>query len=56
MVTSPLLREWELLQSEVIPPLVDVGRSRRSPLVWSVGSVADAVAVATAYRHADPAR
>ena len=56
VVTSPLLREWELLQSEVIPPLVDVGRSRRSPLVWSVGSVADAVAVATAYRHADPAR
>ena len=56
MVTSPLLREWDLLQSEVIPPLVDVGKSDRSPLVWSVGSVADAVAVATAYRHADPDR
>jgi RNA polymerase sigma-B factor len=31
---------------------MDVDRDRRQPRVWAVGSVADAVAVVTAYRHA----
>jgi RNA polymerase sigma-B factor len=50
-VLSPLMREWNLLQEEVIPPLVEVERSRQ-PSVWSVGSAADAVAVAVAFNHA----
>jgi RNA polymerase sigma-B factor len=48
-VSSPLLREWDLLQEQVIPPLLDSGRK---PRIWSVGSVADAVAVVTAFQHA----
>lgn len=51
LVSSPLLREWKLLQEQVVPALLEVD-SGRSPEIWSVGSVADAVAVATAYRHA----
>jgi RNA polymerase sigma-B factor len=51
-VSSPLLREWDLLQERVVPHLLDVGGSDRRPQIWSVGSVADAVAVVTAYRHA----
>ena len=50
-VSSPLMREWNLLQEEVIPPLVEVEKSR-PPSVWSVGSAADAVAVAVAFNHA----
>lgn len=52
LVSSPLLREWDLLQQTVVPPLLDVDPQERQPAIWSVGSVADAVAVATAYRHA----
>jgi RNA polymerase sigma-B factor len=52
LVSSPLLREWDLLQEQVVPPLLEVARRERSPQMWSVGSVADAVAVVTAYRHA----
>jgi RNA polymerase sigma-B factor len=36
----------------VVPPLLEVARLDRHPQTWSVGSVADAVAVVTAYRHA----
>lgn len=52
LVSSPLLREWELLQRRVVPPLLEVDSQDRQPQMWSVGSVADAVAVVTAYRHA----
>ena len=52
LVSSPLLREWDLLQEQVVPPLLEVSSRERPPEMWSVGSVADAVAVATAYRHA----
>ena len=52
LVSSPLLREWDLLQEQVVPPLLEVARLDRHPQTWSVGSVADAVAVVTAYRHA----
>jgi RNA polymerase sigma-B factor len=52
LVSSPLLREWDLLQQHVVPQLVQVQEGARPPQMWSVGSVADAVAVVTAYRHA----
>ena len=52
LVSSPLLREWDLLQESVVPPLLGVDARERQPEMWSVGSVADAVAVAAAYRHA----
>lgn len=52
LVSSPLLREWDLLQKRAVPPLLEVDPGERQPAVWSVGSVADAVAVAAAYRHA----
>jgi hypothetical protein len=48
-----LLRDWELLQERIVPPLLAVpsGPAR----VWSIGSSADAVAVAVAFAHAqDP--
>lgn len=46
-----LLREWDLLQSRVIPPLLDVARAR-IPRVWTIGSPHDAIALALAYHHA----
>lgn len=50
--TAPaLLREWNLLQQQVIPPLVEA--EPRPATVWSVGCAQDAVAVAVAYSHAD---
>jgi RNA polymerase sigma-B factor len=55
LVSSPLLREWDLLQKHVVPKLDEARNRGRRPQVWSVGSVADAVAVVTAYRHAQPA-
>lgn len=51
-VSSPLLREWDLLQEHVVPVLLDADRRRHSAQMWSVDSVADAVAVAAAYQHA----
>lgn len=44
-----LIREWDLLQTEVIPPLLEVGDA---PRAWSIGSIDDAVAVAVAFEHA----
>ncbi|HET9077050.1 MAG TPA: sigma-70 family RNA polymerase sigma factor [Acidimicrobiales bacterium] len=51
-MSSPLLREWDLLQQQVIPLLLDAESQERHPRMWAVGSVADAVAVAAAYQHA----
>lgn len=51
-VSSPLLREWDLLQEHVVPVLLDADRRRHRAQMWSVDSVADAVAVAAAYQHA----
>ena len=50
--TLPLLRQWRLLEEEVVPPLKEAQDRRGRARVWSVGDVADAVAVAAAYRHA----
>jgi RNA polymerase sigma-B factor len=47
-----LLREWELLQSDVIPPLLE--DSTQPPTAWSIGSIDDAVALAVAFQHARP--
>jgi RNA polymerase sigma-B factor len=46
----PLLREWDWLQEQVIPPLLN--GTARHPKVWSIGSTADAVAVTVAFAHA----
>jgi RNA polymerase sigma-B factor len=46
-----LLREWETLQSEVVPPLLEIVDGRQAKC-WSIGSVEDAVAVGVAYEHA----
>lgn len=45
-----LLREWDWLQEEVIPPLLHAATDY--PKVWSIGSTADAVAVTVAFAHA----
>jgi len=44
-----LLRDWDFLQSDVIPPLLT--DPSRSPTAWSIGCVDDAVALAVAFRH-----
>lgn len=54
LVSSPLLREWGLLQEQIVPRLLEAEQERRPPTVWALGSVADAVAVAVAYQHARP--
>jgi RNA polymerase sigma-B factor len=46
-----LLREWDTLQSEVVPPLLEIVDGRQAKC-WSIGSVEDAVAVGVAYEHA----
>jgi RNA polymerase sigma-B factor len=46
-----LLREWELLQNEVVPLLLEIEQTR-SPRSWSIGSIEDAVAVGVAFQHA----
>jgi RNA polymerase sigma-B factor len=45
-----LLRDWELLQERVMPPLLETpcGTAR----IWSIGDPTDAVAVAVAFAHA----
>jgi len=50
-----LLREWDLLQDQVVPPLLDLDRGR-VPCAWSIGSLEDAVSIGVAYRHAMDAR
>ncbi len=52
---APLLRDWNWLQEQVIPPLLD-SRDPRSTRTWSIGSTADAVAVTVAFAHAAGAR
>ena len=46
-----LLREWDLLQEQVVPRLLDVRSGQ--PRIWALDSVADAVAVTAAYRFAN---
>ena len=46
-----LLREWELLQNQVVPPLLEIEQTR-SPRSWSIGCIEDAVAVGVAFQHA----
>ena len=48
---SSLIREWDLLQQWVMPPLLDVAPDR-APQVWTFGPAEDAVALALAYHHA----
>jgi RNA polymerase sigma-B factor len=48
MKQSALLRDWEWLQDQVIPPLVE-SRDRQSKQVWSIGSMEDAIAVTVAF-------
>lgn len=47
-----LLRDWELLQDEVVPGLLGVGPTGRPARCWSIGSIEDAVSIAVAYQHA----
>ena len=47
------MKEWDWLQEQVIPPLLDPGATAH-PRVWSIGSTADAVAVTVAFAHAAP--
>jgi RNA polymerase sigma-B factor len=46
-----LLRDWDLLQREVVPPLLNLERERH-PRAWSIGSLEDAVSIGVAYQHA----
>lgn len=50
MSSLALLREWDLLEQEVVPPLIELERTS-GPRVWSIGSAKDALAVAVAYRE-----
>jgi RNA polymerase sigma-B factor len=45
-----LLRDWDMLQDQIIPPLLGTGSRRAS--VWSIGEPADAVAVTVAFAEA----
>ena len=45
-----LLRDWGLLAERVVPALLAAGGRDRTARVWAVGEVADAVALAVAYR------
>jgi len=47
----PLMREWDLLQDRLVPPLLQV-QKRRPATVWSVGQAADAIAVTVAVDQA----
>jgi RNA polymerase sigma-B factor len=49
--SAPLLRDWDWLQEQVVPPLLR-SRGPRSARTWSIGSTADAVAVTVAFAHA----
>lgn len=48
--SAALLRDWELLQNQVVPALRD-GDDRNPPRSWSIGPVEDAVAVAVAFNQ-----
>ena len=49
--TIPLMQQWRLLQEDVVPPLLEAEARSGGARAWAVGEVADAVAVAAAYRH-----
>ena len=49
-----LLSDWDLLQSDVIPALIEGGDD--SSAAWSIGSIDDAVALGVAFQHAQPSR
>ena len=53
MTTDPFLlfHEWDLLSEHAIPPLRRAETAGHRPRVWAAGEVADAVAVAVAYRQ-----
>ena len=55
VAAAPLLRDWNWLQEQVIPPLLR-SRGPRPARTWSIGSTADAVAVTVAFAHAAGAR
>jgi RNA polymerase sigma-B factor len=55
VAAAPLLRDWNWLQEQVIPPLLK-SRGPRPARTWSIGSTADAVAVTVAFVHAAGAR
>jgi RNA polymerase sigma-B factor len=48
---TSLLRDWELLQRRVIPPLLET----HHPKAWTIGRAEDAAALALAYDHANSA-
>lgn len=49
MTNASLLRDWDLLQRSVVPPLLQKEKQVR---VWSPGGPADAAAIAIAFAHA----
>lgn len=50
---SPLLRNWRLLEDEIVPALLGVPHP---PKVWSIGDATDAIAIATAYCYREDGR
>lgn len=49
---ATLLHDWELLQEQVIPPLLEVVDEQRAPRSWSIGVIEDAAAVGVAFQTA----
>lgn len=49
-MSPSLLRDWELLQDHVVPPLLEVGAA--PPRVWAIGDPTDAVAISVALAEA----
>jgi hypothetical protein len=43
-----LFRQWDMLQDEVVPRLVDANHHHGTPRVWALGGIEDAVAIAVA--------
>jgi RNA polymerase sigma-B factor len=51
MSESTLLRQWKLMQDQLVPGLVQVHQTR-DPVTWSTGRAGDAVALVLAYEQA----
>jgi len=49
VTNASLLRDWDLLQRSVVPPLL---KKQKQVRVWSPGGPADAAAIAIAFAHA----